>query len=303
MPPVWQVSPEGQRAVRRLSHTLRVVRPPLLVLLLLHALLPANAFAWLPRLVAWLLRGACRLLRLSPARLERLERAQRLVIVLSARLVLLAEVAHGFACLALVPAIVGAVVDAIGRLGVGPTRAFCPDPAQPLFANDSLCGDPYTLSRTFFALLLVYAGMVVDRSVVVLASAEGRLFKLPRAGPVVDALTLLLLLAEASPLAVPFAAHVSVDSCLQRFASSSQRAGQPQMAQAAGNARAAAGAALSLCMLGFATASAQPWCGGKREPAALVIAARLFSLLADLVDLAHRVHIQARLARRLAKAE
>lgn len=144
--------------------------------------------------------------------------------------------------------------------------------------------------------------MTIDRSArVVVVDEASRAASLPRAGPVLDALTLLLLLTDASPLAIPFAVHVSVDSCLTRLERAAKRAGRPNAAQAAGNARAVAGAAMSALTLGFATASAQAWCGGRGEPAALAIAARLFSLLADLIDVARRVGRQNALAR-LARA-
>ena len=292
--------------MRRLAQTIDFVRAPLMTLLVLHAILPAKAFGWLPRFSSWLLRGAHRFLGSSPlARLSllrhlrvppaRLACAHQFATTLGERFVVLAEVAHGLACLAFVPAIAISVHRTVMRLGNGPVHAFCPSQDQAKFSPDSLCGDPHTISRAFLALILVYAGIAIDRSAVVFAPINSQQFMhLSRVGPVIEGFTLLLLLSEASPLSIPFAVHTSVDSFLKRLVCSSQRASRPQLAQAAGNARAFAGAVMSLCVLASAAASAQPWCGGKQELASIVIASRLLSLLADVIDVARRMHYQHR---------
>lgn len=283
--------------MHRLSQTLRVVRPPLLLILLLHVVFPVGAFGWLPRLVTPPLRGIARLLRVPQAGMDQ---AYALLAMSAARIVMLAEIVHGLSCLALAPVLIRAVHDTVMRLGGSVVQAFCPDSSLPLFSTDTLCGDPYTLSRSCLALLLIYAGIAVDRSASIALSGSNnaeQVTRMPRIGPVLDALTLLLLLSDASPLSIPFAVHVSVDSFLKRLEQGSERASWPLLAQASGNARAFAGASMSAFTLGVATASAQPSCGGQREPAAIVIAARLFSLLADLLDVAQRMRNQVALAR------
>lgn len=161
-------------------------------------------------------------------------------------------------------------------------------------ASDALLGNPLVASRVMAALVVCIVALHVDRVLRVVTDREARSLM-----AAIDCAVLVFLVCEQSPFAPVFAVHTCLDSALARTSGVLVTIGKRDFSFAAGNLRALCGVVMSLALMLLGSFSFDVGCRGKTLDAAIVIYARLNTLLWDLVDVAKRARLASRQVRRL----
>lgn len=273
-----RVLPKGTLLVNQTVSTLQTLRSPINIAVVASSVLPRAIDKAVLYTISFPIMLAAYYIKTHMSK-PALVRAQETV----ATIICLSEIALILAQIVVTVQMLVSVHYTMSRLELTFLNILC-SKVEDNFAFDQPAGDPRLVMHTVAVMILLWVAILVDRVAAPLYRKDPRSLRVA-----LDVCLLLMLVTEASPFAIPYAAYSSLDNILRRGGATFPTS----LAVSVLNLRAFLGVIMSAFMLLLGVASFKDECRGQTLDSALVVVLRTSSLLSDLVELAKRIYKQS----------